>query len=143
MHHVDPDSSAFSTFRNLPRDTPIHMINLIRFRAHAAYPDDHPDAGLGRSGADAYACYGRESNRVFSRCGGRILWLGRMESMLIGPADEYWDTVFIATYPHADAFLQMLADDEYRKAVIHRQAAVETSRLIRCAPRNPQDPLAG
>jgi hypothetical protein len=31
----------------------------------------------------------------------------------------------------------MLRDPEYRTAVIHRQAAVADSRLIRTAPRTP------
>lgn len=42
---------------------------------------------------------------------------------------------FVARYPSADALLEMLADPAYRKAVIHRQAAVATSRLIRCGKR--------
>lgn len=54
--------------------------------------------------------------------------------MLIGPADERWDAVFIAQYPSAEAFVAMLRNPEYREAVKHRQAAVEDSRLIRLAP---------
>ena len=54
--------------------------------------------------------------------------------MLIGPDDEVWDQVFIARYPTAHAFLQMVTDPDYQIAVVHRQAGVRTSRLIRCAP---------
>lgn len=54
--------------------------------------------------------------------------------MLIGPAGEHWDAAFVARYPSAAAFLEMIADPAYRAAVIHRQAAVQTSRLIRTAP---------
>ena len=54
--------------------------------------------------------------------------------MLIGPSDEAWDDVFIARYPTAHAFLEMVTDPVYRQAVTHRQAAVVTSRLIRCKP---------
>jgi uncharacterized protein (DUF1330 family) len=53
---------------------------------------------------------------------------------LIGPAHERWDAVFIAEYPSSAAFVTMLRDPVYREAVLHRQAAVETSRLIRLAP---------
>jgi uncharacterized protein (DUF1330 family) len=55
-----------------------------------------------------------------------------MQTVLTGPADEHWDTVFVAHYPSASAFLAMVTDPEYREAVKHRQAAVATSRLIRC-----------
>ena len=47
---------------------------------------------------------------------------------------ERWDHVFVARYPSAHAFLAMVTDPDYRAAVVHRQAAVRTSRLIRCAP---------
>ncbi len=54
-----------------------------------------------------------------------------MEAILIGPQDKYWDVSFIARYPTAGAFLEMVTDTDYQKAVINRQAAVLTSRLIR------------
>lgn len=53
--------------------------------------------------------------------------------MLIGPQSERWDHCFIAQYPSVQAFVDMLRDPVYREAVKHRQAAVEDSRLIRCA----------
>ena len=56
------------------------MLNLVRLRAQAAYPD-----GRKATGAEAYAAYGRESGPVFERLGGRIVWQGRFELMLIGP----------------------------------------------------------
>jgi hypothetical protein len=59
---------------------------------------------------------------------------GRMEATVIGPDDKQWDLSFIARYPNAGAFLAMVTDPEYRLAVVHRQAAVLTSRLIRFAP---------
>jgi uncharacterized protein (DUF1330 family) len=54
--------------------------------------------------------------------------------MLIGPSDERWDHCFIAEYPSVGAFVAMIRDPVYRKAVEHRQAAVRDSRLIRLAP---------
>jgi len=71
-----------------------------------------------------------------ARVGGSILWSGRPELVLIGPADEGWHAAFVAHYPTAAAFLEMVTDPEYQKAVVHRQAAVLTSRLIRHAPRD-------
>ena len=125
-HHVDPGREQFDAFKALPRDTPILMLNLVRLREQAAYPD-----GRGATGAEAYAAYGRESRPIFERVGGRIVWRGRPEQMLIGPLDEHWDVAFIARYPSAAAFLEMVTDADYRVAVMHRQAAVDDSRLIR------------
>ncbi len=130
--YVDPTREAFEIFKALPRDEPIWMLNQVRFRARAEYPAGHADAGLGRTGKDAYREYSRTSGPVFARLGGQIVWRGAMQALLIGPAEELWDTVFIARYPSAGVFLEMITDAEYRRAVVHRQAAVETSRLIRC-----------
>lgn len=133
-HFIDPERPQFEAFKALPRDTPIHMLNLVRFRDKAAYPADHPLAAENLTGAQAYANYGKDSGPVFRRVGGGIVWRGTMEAMLIGPADERWDAIFVAHYPNSGAFLEMVTDPVYRLAVVHRQAAVATSRLIRTAP---------
>jgi uncharacterized protein (DUF1330 family) len=133
--HVDPERAAFDAFKALPRDTPLHMLNLVRYRERAAYPADHPAAAETLSGAEAYRRYSDESGPIFRRVGGTILYSGRPECVLIGPAEERWDAAFIAAYPNAAAFLEMVKDPDYRRAVVNRQAAVETSRLIRMAPR--------
>jgi uncharacterized protein (DUF1330 family) len=103
----------------------------VRFRARADYPDGHPQAGT--TGAEAYAAYGRDSGPIFQRVGGTIVWSSTFETTLIGPKSEVWDAVFVARYPSASAFLEMVTDAAYQRAVLHRQAAVSTSRLIRCS----------
>lgn len=127
--HVDPDRERYAIFKELPRSGKIHMLNLVRLRETAVYED-----GTMVTGEEAYAAYGRESGPVFQRLGGRIVWSGKFELMLIGPESEYWDICFVAEYPDAGAFIAMLRDEEYRKAVKHRQAAVFDSRLIRLRP---------
>lgn len=137
--HIDPTRGQFEIFKALDRTQPIEMLNLVRFRNQAEYTADHPLAGGGLSGAEAYAHYGRDSGPILDRVGGSILWRGQFETVLIGPAGERWDAVFIARYPTAGAFLEMVTDPDYREAVKHRQAAVLTSRLIRCAPAKGGD----
>ena len=130
--NIDPTKQDFAFFRENNRVGPIHMLNLVRLRALAGYP-----GGRQATGAEAYAAYGRESAAVFARLGGRIVWQGKFEQMLIGPADERWDLCFIAEYPSVSAFVEMIRDPVYREAVKHRQAAVADSRLIRLAPLAP------
>ena len=130
--HIDPTRERFAEFREIGRQGPIHMLNLIRLNERAAYP-----AGRAATGAEAYAAYGRESGPVLARLGGRIIWRGRFELTLIGPASEAWDIAFIAEYPSAEAFVTMLRDPVYREAVKHRQAAVKDSRLVRFEPGEP------
>lgn len=124
--HIDPSRAAFDQFKQLDRDAPIQMLNLIRLRDQARYED-----GRELSGAEAYQAYGRESGPIFRRVGGRIIWRGAPQLVLTGPAEERWDIAFIAHYPSAHAFLEMVTDTRYREVVKHRQAAVADSRLIR------------
>ena len=129
FHYVDPERDQFEAFKSLPRDTPVMMLNMLLFRDKAAYPD-----GRVATGTDAYRAYGEASAPVFRRVGGEIIWRGIPEVMLIGPSDKRWDLAFVARYPSAAAFLEMVTDPVYREAVKHRQAAVLDSRLIRTRP---------
>jgi uncharacterized protein (DUF1330 family) len=139
---IDPTRAQFDAFKGLDRDAPIEMLNLVRFRAQADYPEGHALAGAGLTGAQAYANYGRETASIFAGVGGTIVWRAGFQATLIGPEDERWDAMFIARYPTAHAFLAMVSDPEYQKHVVHRQAAVETSRLIRTEPAEVTDTFA-
>lgn len=127
--YVDPDRERFGRFKDLPQAGKIHMLNLVRLKETAVYED-----GTMVTGKEAYAAYGRESGPIFQGLGGRIVWSGSFEFMLIGPEDAYWDLCFVAEYPSAEAFISMIYDEKYRKAVKHRQVAVYDSRLIRLKP---------
>jgi len=129
---VNPDRARFARFKDLPRDRPVHMLNLVRLREQARYQD-----GRTATGAEAYAAYGRDSGPIFRRLGGSILWSGRPELMLIGPEAERWDIAFVAAYPSGQAFIDMIRDADYQRAAQHRTAAVADSRLIRMAPGKP------
>ncbi len=126
MSHIDPSREQFDSFKALPRDTKIMMLNLIRLNENANYKD-----GRVATGAQAYKTYGEHSQAIFNKVGGSILWRGVPETVLIGPRAEHWDITFIAQYPNAAAFLAMVTDPDYQLIVFHRQAAVKDSRLIR------------
>ena len=135
--HVDPDREAWGIFKSLPRDTPIQMLNLVRLKPRAEYPEDHPDHGKDLTGLDAYRAYGRTTAAIFQRLGGRQIWAGRPQVMVTGPQDEAWDLAFIAEYPNSAAFLAMISDPDYREFVKHRTAGVADSRLLRLDPLEP------
>lgn len=130
--YVDPTKERFAQFKELESTKPVHMLNLIKLREQAAYDD-----GTVATGREAYQSYAQESSPIFNRLGGKQIWLGTPELTLIGPEQENWDIAFIAEYPSKDAFVEMIRDPDYRKAVRHRQAAVLDSRLIRLTPNQP------
>lgn len=132
--YIDPDRQAWDVFKALPRDRPIHMLNLIRLREKADYPQGHPDHGRDLSGLAAYRAYGRTTAHIFGRVGGRQVWVGKPQVMVTGPGSEAWDMAFIAEYPSSQAFIDMVRDPEYRVLVAHRTAGVADSRLLRLDP---------
>ncbi|MGK0374377.1 MAG: hypothetical protein ACJA2E_000846 [Arenicella sp.] len=136
--NIDPTAEQFGQFKNLPRDTPIMMLNLIELKSQASYKHD-----LVATGAEAYQNYSQHSGPIFTRVGGSILWKGKPECVVIGPQDEHWDIAFIAHYPNAGAFLEMVTDSEYQAIVFHRQAAVKDSRLIRMGASKDDSGLFG
>jgi uncharacterized protein (DUF1330 family) len=135
--YIDPDRAAWEVFKSLPKDQPIHMLNLIRLKARAEYPEGHPDHGKDLTGLDAYRAYGRTTAPIFQRLGGRQVWVGKPQVMVTGPQAEAWDLAFIAEYPTSEAFIAMVRDPEYREFVKHRTAGVADSRLLRLAPVTP------
>lgn len=134
MDYVDPSRANFDAFKALPRDTPIHMLNLIRFKDKAEYPEGHELAGKGLSGREAYAHYMRTIQPVLERAGGKMAWKGAFECMVTGPEEWGWDETFVMGYPNAAAFMGMVKDPDYAPVVVHRQAAVQDSRLVRFQP---------
>ena len=127
---IDPDRMPFVVFKDLDRDALIEMPNLVMFRAEARYPPHHALATANLTGAQTYRNYGSETAPILARIGVSILWRGTFQTTLIGPQNEAWDEVFIVRYPTAHTVLEMVTDPAYRTTVIHRQAAVEPSRLI-------------
>lgn len=113
----------------------VNMVNLIRFRAQARYPSDHAGAGENLTGEQAYQRYMAGTAPFLAKLNARVVWAGAPNLVVIGPAEERWDLAFIVEYPSVGAMLSMLSDGEYQKIAIHRTAALEDSRLIRCTPR--------
>ena len=131
MSYVDPSRENWQAFKDLPRDRPIHMLNLIKFRDLADYPEGHPNHGKGLTGREAYAIYLEGFQRLVAGDGAAMIWEAQQECVVTGPADE-WDEVFVMGYPNSGVFMAMVKNEEYvRDVVPHRSAAVADSRLIR------------
>lgn len=103
-------------------DGPIVMVNLLKFREHAAY-EDGSDRHL--SGRDAYQRYAAAVGRLIRTYGGRFLFAGDVTYLMIGQADEMWDEVALAEYPNRAAFMAMIAAPEFQAASHHREAGLE------------------
>lgn len=129
--YIDPSRENWQVFKDLPRDTPIHMLNLLKFRDLADYPEGHPNHGKGLTGREAYEIYKKGFQRVVAGDGAAMVWQAPLECVVTGPAEE-WDEAFVMGYPNSIAFMAMVRNEEYiRDIVPHRTAALADSRLIR------------
>lgn len=133
MSHIDPSRENWQRFKDLPRDRPIHMLNLIKFRDLADYPAGHPNHGKGLTGREAYAIYRQGFQDLLGAGEGEMVWEAPLECVVTGPESE-WDEAFVMGYAGSSAFMAMVKNEAYiRDVVPHRTAAVADSRLIRFA----------
>ena len=110
----------------VPKGVPVVMLNMLRFRKTAAYPDGRPAI----SGREAYAKYSAEAAQHVARVGGSLIWFGEAQGSVIGPPDEYWDHIFLVRYPSIEKFVEMISSAAYQSIVVHRSSALKDSRLI-------------
>lgn len=134
MSSLNPTREQLAAFaETMPTGTPIIMLNLLRFAAHATYSPDSPHSAC--SGREAYARYSQTALAKVHGVGGEVQVMAKAHVALIAPTDEQWDELLLVRYPSKAAFLGMLADPEYHAATVHRSAALADSRLIGSTPR--------
>lgn len=129
MGSIDPTPDQLKCFIDAPQDeSPIVMINLLRYRDRAVYPQDFGAEPC--SGREAYQRYGAVAMQRVASVGGRAVWMGSVKATVIAPEGEQWDDAVLVEYPSRKAFFEMISQPEYQVAVPHRSAALEDSRLI-------------
>ena len=127
MKTVDPIAAQLpGILAALPQDTPIVMVNLLKFREQASYKHDEAPC----SGKEAYGRYSEVAIKMVAKVGGKPIYMGKVKGLPIAPPEEQWDEVLLVQYPSAQAFATMLADLDYRAITKHRTAALEDARLI-------------
>lgn len=126
---LQPTGEQVRAFRDRASGEPIAMLNLLKFRDRAAYPDGR-ETDL--SGREAYALYGEAFQRIMVPQGVTILYSGAVKGLLIGSGDDLWDSVALIQYPSTQVMLDMLRNEEYQQAQQHRAAGLEGQLLIEC-----------
>jgi uncharacterized protein (DUF1330 family) len=107
-----------------PMDGPVVMVNLLRFKPKA----DAPDEGL--SGEEAYRRYADEMRNFVASKGGRFLWVGRVDSQVIGDGGEGFHMIGLVEYPSRQAFLAIASDAHVQDIGVHRAAGLESQWLL-------------
>ena len=131
---IDPTADQVRALRDHGRDGPVVMLNLLKFRERAAYPEGSGEPPM--SGAEAYRRYQEAFVvTVGAISQAEVLYDGPAEQVFIGMAgtpETDWDKVLLVRYPSRQHFLAMMADATYREALRHRYAGLARTVLIQC-----------
>lgn len=124
---ITPTPQQFEAFAHHERDGEVVMINLLHFAPG--------DGSASSEGADAYRRYGDSAVKMVEARGGRVVWMGRPEQVVIGDADhDQWDLAVLVSYPSRRAFVDMVTTTEYQKAHEDRERGLDRTVLLACEP---------
>ena len=119
---VMPNEDQIKGFSEQGGDKPIYMVNLLKFKEKASYPDKRQ---TDLTGEEAYAIYAEEVAGHLAKVGGKPVFGGEVERLMLGEVEDLWDKVAIAMYPSRKAMLQMINDPDYIVSAQHRVAGLE------------------
>lgn len=137
---ITPTREQFTEFAHGTRDGEVVMINLLHFapseRAGEGGGNAEAErAGSGTAGVHAYRDYSDQVVKMVEARGGRVIWTGRPEHVLIGdPAADDWDLVALVAYPSRSAFIDMVTSPSYTEAHEHRARGLDRTVLLACEP---------
>ena len=140
---ITPTREQFTEFAHGTRDGEIVMINLLHFAKGDTDPaPDSKDTTAPSTGAGAYRDYSDQVVKMVESRGGKVIWTGRPENVLIGDTEkDDWDLVALVSYPSRAAFIDMVTSSSYREAHTHRERGLDRTVLLACEPLlNALDP---
>ena len=121
---IQPTPEQFKELMEGPADSPVVMVNVLTFKKEAS----GGDAGV--SGQEAYGRYGTEMRKFVESKGGRFIWSGRVDSMVIGETDEHFNVIALVEYPNRQAFFEIVNSQRVGEIGQHRSAGLESQWLI-------------
>jgi uncharacterized protein (DUF1330 family) len=130
-NRVYPEGAQIASLQEPGPDGPIVMVNLLKFRARAQYPDgSEPEL----SGREAYLRYAVAVEALVRGVGGRVLYAGEVTFLMLGQVEQLWDEIALAEYPNRAALLRMAMSPECQAIAHHRDAGLEGQLNIETVP---------
>jgi uncharacterized protein (DUF1330 family) len=103
------------------KEEPVVMVNLLKFKEKAEYADGR-DTNL--TGEEAYGRYAAEMRKLVEAAGGRFIFGGSVESLLLGEVEDLWDVVGLVEYPSPKSLLVIASSPEFAEIEKHREAGL-------------------
>ena len=117
-----PNDKQMKEFTEGDINTPIYMVNLLKFKKKAVYEDGRK---TNLSGEEAYAIYGMEVIEHLKKVGGEPIFSGVVSRLMLGEVEELWNWVAVVKYPSRNAMLEMILNPDYLESEKHRSAGLE------------------
>jgi uncharacterized protein (DUF1330 family) len=117
-----PNDKQMKEFTEGDINTPIYMVNLLKFKNKAEYEDGRK---TNLSGEEAYAIYGLEVMEHLKKIGGESIFSGVVNRLMLGEVEELWDWIAVVRYPSRKAMLEMITNPDYLESEKHRSAGLE------------------
>ncbi|MGB1242531.1 MAG: DUF1330 domain-containing protein [Chitinophagales bacterium] len=122
-NQVTPSKEEFVDFiKNYPSNTPITMVNILKFKEKSGNGDE--------SGKAAYLRYSKNMTSFITEAGGKVVWMGNITKTIIGDYDSQPDMVLIVSYPSKESFIAMSTTPEYEEVSKDRKMALEYGALL-------------
>ncbi len=124
LTQIKPSEEQIAHIMAYPKNTPVTMVNIIRFREKTENGEE--------TGKEAYARYYKNAQEFVIRSKAKLIWKGAVATTVIGDSNKQPDMIFLVEYPSVDHFLKMIADPAYQKIAGDRSIALEYGGLIAC-----------
>lgn len=121
---IKPTAKQMQELMKYPKNTPLVMVNILRFKEKTGNGNE--------TGQEGYAKYYNNVSSFATKAGVKIIWKGKVISMVVGTSKDEPHVIFLAEYPSIDHFLNLISNPEYQKVASSRTVALEYGGLIAC-----------
>jgi uncharacterized protein (DUF1330 family) len=114
---LSPTADQMALLAGYPHDRPFVMVNLLKYN--------------GAAGAERYLReYEPAVRPIMEAAGGRDVWKGRAEHVIIGSAPHDWDAVWLVRWPSKAAFFAMVTHPDFAATQEIRVASLDAITLL-------------
>jgi hypothetical protein len=130
---IKPDD-VLSAERQIPRDMPIVMLNMVTYHESVQYSDTEHCTGR-----EAYLTrYAPAFNRAAAAAGVNgieVVYLGTVAASIVPRQNRQWDEIVLVRYPNFSALRKVIESPLYKSdAEPHRKAALKDWQFIATFP---------
>ena len=128
---IDKDYAMALATRAPEDDSPIYMVNLMKYHEVAQYT---ADASVDKpiSGREADDRYNPAS--ILAKIGANMMFVGDVVKSHVGSED--WDRIAVVRYPSRKSFIDMQSRKDFSEKHVHKAAGMQRTIIVCCRPQD-------